>query len=102
MYKRQVVKVANINVHNEIDKINIMNKTLLEGRLNNKWITTTESLQKMCIRDRLGREFSVVDTGGGVVNSDDIFEEEIRKQVLMAVSYTHLAQTTHVTACVGL
>lgn len=33
----------------------------------------------------LGREFSVVDTGGWVVNSDDIFEEEIRKQVLMAV-----------------
>lgn len=32
-----------------------------------------------------GREFSVVDTGGWVVNSDDIFEEEIRKQVLMAV-----------------
>ena len=33
----------------------------------------------------LGREFSVVDTGGWVVNSDDIFEGEIRKQVLMAV-----------------
>ena len=33
----------------------------------------------------LGREFSVVDTGGWVVNSDDIFEEEIRKQVLLAV-----------------
>ncbi|MFV0546483.1 MAG: ribosome biogenesis GTPase Der [Bacteroides sp.] len=33
----------------------------------------------------LGREFSVVDTGGWVVNSDDIFEEEIRKQVLMAL-----------------
>ena len=33
----------------------------------------------------LGKEFSVVDTGGWVVNSDDIFEEEIRKQVLMAV-----------------
>jgi len=32
-----------------------------------------------------GREFSVVDTGGWVVNSDDIFEEEIRKQVLIAV-----------------
>ena len=32
-----------------------------------------------------GKEFSVVDTGGWVVNSDDIFEEEIRKQVLMAV-----------------
>lgn len=33
----------------------------------------------------LGKEFSVVDTGGWVVNSDDIFEEEIRKQVLLAV-----------------
>ena len=31
-----------------------------------------------------GREFSVVDTGGWVVNSDDIFEEEIRKQVIVA------------------
>ncbi len=31
-----------------------------------------------------GREFSVVDTGGWVVNSDDVFEEEIRKQVLIA------------------
>ena len=33
----------------------------------------------------LGKEFSVVDTGGWVVNSDEIFEEEIRKQVLVAV-----------------
>ncbi len=33
----------------------------------------------------LGQEFSVVDTGGWVVNSDDVFEEEIRKQVLLAV-----------------
>lgn len=32
-----------------------------------------------------GQEFSVVDTGGWVVNSDDIFEEEIRKQVLIAI-----------------
>ena len=31
-----------------------------------------------------GKEFSVVDTGGWVVNSDDIFEEEIRKQVTVA------------------
>lgn len=30
------------------------------------------------------QEFSIVDTGGWVVNSDDIFEEEIRKQVLIA------------------
>ena len=32
-----------------------------------------------------GQEFSVVDTGGWVVNSDDVFEEEIRKQVMLAI-----------------
>jgi GTPase len=32
-----------------------------------------------------GIEFSVIDTGGYVNNSDDIFEEEIRKQVLLAI-----------------
>ena len=37
-----------------------------------------------------GREFSVVDTGGWVVNSDDIFEEEIRKQVIVATEEADL------------
>lgn len=37
-----------------------------------------------------GREFSVVDTGGWVVNSDDIFEEEIRKQVTIATEEADL------------
>ncbi|MCI9608287.1 MAG: ribosome biogenesis GTPase Der [Muribaculaceae bacterium] len=32
-----------------------------------------------------GKEFSIVDTGGWVVNSDDIFEEEINKQVHVAI-----------------
>ncbi len=32
-----------------------------------------------------GKEFSVIDTGGYVSNSDDIFEEEINKQVLLAM-----------------
>lgn len=32
-----------------------------------------------------GAEFTVIDTGGFVTNSDDIFEEEIRKQVGMAI-----------------
>ena len=32
-----------------------------------------------------GNEFSVVDTGGWVVNSDDVFEGEIRKQVTLAM-----------------
>ena len=38
----------------------------------------------------VGREFSVVDTGGWVVNSDDIFEGEIRKQVTLATSEADL------------
>src|SRR5512145_30326 len=32
-----------------------------------------------------GVEFSVIDTGGYVEGSDDVFEEEIRKQVLLAI-----------------
>ncbi|MDD4778031.1 MAG: ribosome biogenesis GTPase Der [Fermentimonas sp.] len=43
-------------------------------------------------RDRLygkvswnGRDFSLVDTGGWVVNSDDIMEDEINKQVAVAI-----------------
>jgi GTP-binding protein len=43
-------------------------------------------------RDRLygkafwnGKEFSVIDTGGYAINTDDIYEEEIRRQVLLAI-----------------
>ena len=32
-----------------------------------------------------GREFSVIDTGGYTVNSDDVFEDEIRRQVMLAI-----------------
>ena len=32
-----------------------------------------------------GKEFSVIDTGGYIKGSDDIFEEEIRKQVELAI-----------------
>ncbi len=32
-----------------------------------------------------GIDFSVIDTGGYVTNSDDVFEEEINKQVLLAI-----------------
>ena len=32
-----------------------------------------------------GKEFSIVDTGGWVVNSDDVFESEINKQVELAI-----------------
>ena len=37
-----------------------------------------------------GQVFSIVDTGGWVVNSDDIFEGEIRKQVLVATEEADL------------
>lgn len=36
------------------------------------------------------REFSVIDTGGFVSHSDDIYEEEIRKQVLLAIEEADL------------
>ena len=32
-----------------------------------------------------GVEFSIIDTGGYVINSSDVFEEEIRKQVVLAI-----------------
>jgi len=37
-----------------------------------------------------GIDFSVIDTGGYVQNSDDIFEEEINKQVLLAIEEADL------------
>ena len=48
-------------------------------------------------RDRLygkthwnGREFSVIDTGGYAINSEDVFEEAIREQVLIAIEEADL------------
>lgn len=32
-----------------------------------------------------GKEFTVIDTGGYVIRPDDVFEEEIRKQVILAM-----------------
>ena len=32
-----------------------------------------------------GREFSVIDTGGWVVNSSDVFEKEIKRHVMLAI-----------------
>jgi len=48
-------------------------------------------------RDRLygksewtGKDFSVIDTGGYIRNSDDVFEEEIRKQVDIAIDEANI------------
>jgi GTP-binding protein len=37
------------------------------------------------LSDWNGKEFSLIDTGGYVANSDDIFENEIKKQVVLAI-----------------
>ena len=43
-----------------------------------------------------GINFSVIDTGGYVRNSDDIFEEEINKQVLLAVDEADILSLIHI------
>src|SRR6201989_2829272 len=37
----------------------------------------------------IGKTFNVIDTGGFVAQSDDGFEQEIKKQVLIAVEEAH-------------
>ncbi len=37
-----------------------------------------------------GRSFSVIDTGGYITGSNDVFEEDIRKQVILAVEEANL------------
>jgi GTP-binding protein len=37
------------------------------------------------VAEWIGKSFNVIDTGGFVANSDDIFEREIRKQVITAI-----------------
>lgn len=40
--------------------------------------------------DWIGREFSVIDTGGYIKGSDDVFESEIRRQVELAIDEASL------------
>ncbi len=42
------------------------------------------------VADWNGKAFNVIDTGGFVANSDDVFEKEIRKQVEIAVDEANL------------
>ena len=44
--------------------------------------------------DWCGTEFSVVDTGGWSSGSDDAFEEEIRKQVVIAIDEADVGRST--------
>ena len=66
-------------------------KSTLFNRLTEKRDAIVDS-ESGVTRDRnygkaewIGVEFSVIDTGGYTVNSDDIFEDEIKKQVGLAI-----------------
>ena len=68
-----------------VGKSTLFNR-LTQGRqaiVNEQAGTTRDRQYGKC--EWLGKEFSVVDTGGWVVNSDDVFEEEICKQVMLAI-----------------
>ncbi|MGB0176093.1 MAG: ribosome biogenesis GTPase Der, partial [Owenweeksia sp.] len=66
-------------------------KSTLFNRLTEKREAIVDSVSGVT-RDRIygraewiGREFSIIDTGGYITGSDDIFEGEIRKQVEIAI-----------------
>ena len=78
-----------------VGRPNVGKSTLFNRLTNSRQAIVSE--QAGTTRDRqygkcewTGHEFSVVDTGGWVVNSDDIFEEEIRKQVIIATEEADL------------
>lgn len=71
-------------------------KSTLFNRLTQRREAIVDSVAGVT-RDRLygksewvGKEFSVIDTGGYIMGSDDVFEEEIRKQVEIAIEEAHV------------
>ena len=73
-----------------------MGKSTFFNRLTERREAIVDSVAGVT-RDRLygkaewsGREFSVIDTGGYIRGSDDVFEGEIRKQVEIAIDEANL------------
>lgn len=71
-------------------------KSTLFNRLTERREAIVDSVSGVT-RDRIygkaewaGREFSVIDTGGYITGSDDVFEGEIRKQVEIAIDEANL------------
>ncbi len=71
-------------------------KSTLFNRLTERREAIVDSVSGVT-RDRLygkaewaGREFSIIDTGGYITGSDDVFEGEIRKQVEIAIDEANL------------
>lgn len=73
-----------------------MGKSTLFNRLTENRTAIVDSVSGVT-RDRLygraewaGREYSVIDTGGYIIGSDDVFEGEIRRQVQLAIEEAQL------------
>ena len=100
--KKKNKKKLNYSVRSEQNKKTMGNIVAIVGRPNVGKSTLFNRLTKSrraivneqagTTRDRQygksewnGREFSVIDTGGWVVNSSDVFEEEIKRHVMIAI-----------------
>jgi len=89
-FANHLIKDKMSNIVAIVGRPNVGKSTLFNRLIKNRQAIVEES--SGVTRDRHygksdwnGKEFSVIDTGGYVVGSEDIFEEEIRKQVDLAI-----------------
>ena len=73
-----------------VGRPNVGKSTIFNRLTNTRRAIVNEEAGTTCDRqygkvEWCGNEFSIIDTGGWVVNSDDIFEDEINKQVSIAI-----------------
>src|SRR4028119_2096311 len=73
-----------------VGKSTFFNRLLEERRAIVDDISGVTRDRQYGVADWNGKYFNVIDTGGFVVGSDDIFEREIRKQVLIALEEANL------------
>ena len=90
MTKGQWLKAKNMSLVAIVGRPNVGKSTLFNRLVGNRQAIVDSTAGTTRDRhygktDWCGREFSIIDTGGYSVNSDDIFEDEIRKQVLLAI-----------------
>ena len=90
MTKGQWLKAKNMSLVAIVGRPNVGKSTLFNRLVGNRQAIVDSTAGTTRDRhygktDWNGREFSIIDTGGYSVNSDDIFEDEIRKQVMLAI-----------------
>jgi GTP-binding protein len=88
--KGQWLKAKNMSLVAIVGRPNVGKSTLFNRLVGNRQAIVDSTAGTTRDRhygktDWNGREFSIIDTGGYSVNSDDIFEDEIRKQVMLAI-----------------